>query len=81
MLMLPQEYDRLFAMTEWETRHALAFCSGPSAHGGCPSFVPGQPLPCAGRRVIPMRGTIADGLPFRVTGTGDGRCPLAGLDS
>jgi hypothetical protein len=80
MLMLPQEHDRLFAVTEAETRHALGFCSGPDATGRCPSFVPGQPLPCLGRRVIPMRGTVADGLPFRVTRGVNGLCPLAWLD-
>jgi hypothetical protein len=81
MLMLPQDRDRLFAMTEAGTRHALGFCHGPDTAGRCPSFVPGQPLPCAGRRVVPMRGTVADGLPFRVTAWADGRCPLAWLDA
>ncbi len=78
--MMPPDRDRLFAMTEGAKRHALDFCHGPDAEGRCPSLVPGQPLPCAGRRVVPMRGTLADGLPFRVSGGEDGRCPLAWLD-
>lgn len=77
----PAEPDRLFALVDRHSRKAVAFCSGPGPSGECPNFVPGQPLPCEGHRVIPMRRTRADGLPFLVEPAEGNRCPLAWVDS
>jgi hypothetical protein len=68
--------DRLFSLVDPFTRHQIALCTGPDEHGMCPSAHEGQP-PCAGLRVVPQRGTPANGLPFTVSGDSSGRCPLA----
>jgi hypothetical protein len=72
--------DRLFAVVDPRTRHTTGFCAGPRPAGECPRQVAGQPLPCAGHRVIPLSRTQADGLPFMVDAEASGRCPLAWLD-
>ena len=68
--------DRLFSLVDPITRHQIALCTGPDQDGMCPSAHEGQP-PCAGLRVVPLRGTPANGLPFTVSGGTPGRCPLA----
>jgi len=68
--------DRLFSLVDPVTRHQIALCTGPDEHGACPSAHGGLP-PCAGLRVVPLRGTPANGLPFTVSGASSGRCPLA----
>ena len=71
--------DRLFLLLDPQTRRVIDLCTGPSLSGDCPSFVGGQPLPCQGYRVVPLRRTTANGLPFLV-GHADGtRCPMAWL--
>ena len=75
------QVDRLFILLDPETRRVIDLCSGPAAEGACPRYVAGQPLPCEGYKVIPLRSTSANGLPFRVGPSAGTRCPLAWLDS
>jgi len=72
--------DRLFLLLDPQTRRVIDLCTGPSPSGDCPSFVGGQPLPCEGYRVVPMRRTSANGLPFLVAHSEGTRCPLAWVD-
>ena len=81
MTAMPAEPDQLFALVDPRSHRVVAFCTGPGLSGECPNFVPGQPLPCGGRRVIPMRRTCADGLPFLVDPAEGNRCPLAWVGS
>jgi hypothetical protein len=69
--------DRLFLLLDPQTRRVIDLCTGPSPNGDCPSFVGGQPLPCEGYRVVPLRRTSANGLPFLVADSEGNRCPLA----
>ncbi|HYA00134.1 MAG TPA: hypothetical protein VEK76_07255 [Candidatus Binatia bacterium] len=81
MSLMPAEGDRLFVLVDARSRHAVGICNGPGPSGECPSYVPGQPLPCEGRRVVPMRRTSVNGLPFLVDPSEGNRCPLAWVDS
>ena len=71
--------DRLFLLLDPQTRRVIDLCTGPSPSGDCPSFVGGQPLPCDGSRVVPLRRTSANGLPFLVAHSEGTRCPMAWL--
>jgi hypothetical protein len=72
--------ERLFAIVGRRHRKLTNLCQGPSPDGQCPRAYAGE-LPCAGARVVPMRGTSADGLPFSVPADQHGpRCPLAWVD-
>jgi len=73
--------DRLFILLDPQTRRVIDLCYGPAADGACPRYVAGQQLPCEGYKVIPLRRTSANGLPFRVGRCDSARCPLAWLDS
>jgi len=75
------EADRLFILLDPETRRVIDLCYGPASDGACPRYVAGQQLPCEGYKVIPLRRTSANGLPFRVGRCDSARCPLAWLDS
>ena len=72
--------NRLFLLLDPRTRRVVDLCTGPAANGDCPSYVAGQPIPCEGFRVIPLRRTSADGLPFLVDHAEGTRCPLAWVD-
>jgi hypothetical protein len=73
--------DRLFLLLDPHTRRVADICTGPTATGDCPAYLAGQPLTCAGFRVVPLRRTSANGLPFLVDEAEGPRCPLAWLDS
>ncbi|MGP8160847.1 MAG: hypothetical protein ACLQGJ_06445 [Candidatus Dormibacteria bacterium] len=72
--------DRLFLLLDPHTRRVVDLCTGPTPSGDCPSHVAGQRLTCAGYRVVPLRRTSANGLPFLVGEREGPRCPLAWLD-
>jgi hypothetical protein len=72
-------HDRLFLMTDPATHKVVSMCTGPDADGRCPRASE-PPYDCVGLRVVPAAGSGADGLPFTVTASADGRCPLAWLD-
>ena len=72
-------HDRLFLMTDPATHKVVSMCTGPDDHGRCPRASE-PPYDCVGLRMIPAAGSAADGLPFTVTATADGRCPLAWLN-
>src|ERR1039457_1053562 len=72
--------DRLFLLLDPHTRRVGDLCTGPTASGDCPAHLAGQPLTCAGFRVVPLRRTPANGLPFLVDECEGPRCPLAWLD-
>ena len=72
--------DRLFLLLDPHTRRVVDLCTGPTAAGDCPAYVAGQPLTCAGYRVVPVRQTSANGLPFLVDEPDGPRCPLAWID-
>ena len=80
MKQMPAGKNRLFAMVDPRSRHAIGYCAGPGPSGECPSFVAGQPLPCEGYRLVPQHGTSVDGLPFLVEPGSGSRCPLAWVD-
>lgn len=72
--------DRLFAIVGQREHRLANLCPGPSASGDCTRAGPGV-LPCAGARVVPVRGTRADGLIFSVQSDDRGpRCPMAWVD-
>jgi hypothetical protein len=72
--------ERLFAIVGRQHGKLVNLCPGPSPHGRCSRTGAGQ-LPCAGARVMPLRGTVADGLPFSVAADQPGpRCPLDWVD-
>jgi hypothetical protein len=72
--------DRLFLLLDPHTRRVVDICTGPNATGDCPAYLAGQPLTCAGLRVVPLRHTPANGLPFLVDECAGPPCPLAWLD-
>ena len=72
--------DRLFLLLDPHTRRVADICTGPTATGDCPAYLAGQPLTCAGFRVVPVRQTSANGLPFLVDDSEGPRCPLAWID-
>lgn len=72
--------DRLFLLLDPRTRRVADICTGPAPTGDCPAYLAGQPLTCAGFRVVPIRQTSANGLPFLVDESEGPRCPLAWLD-
>ena len=72
--------DRLFLLLDPRTRRVADICTGPTATGDCPAYLAGQPLTCAGFRVVPVRQTSANGLPFLVDESEGPRCPLAWID-
>ena len=68
--------DRLFAIVSNQDGKLVNLCPGPSPDGECASAANGL-VPCAGARVMPLRGTVADGLPFSVGADATApRCPL-----
>lgn len=72
--------ERLFAIVSRRDGTLMNLCAGPSPHGRCSRVERGE-IPCAGARVIPMRGTAADGLPFSIASGQQGPvCPLTWLD-
>ena len=73
--------DRLFLILDPRSGHVVEICTGPGPDGRCPSFVADQPPLCAGHRVIPLRQTSANGLPFFVAFHEGDHCPLAWLDA
>jgi hypothetical protein len=75
------QLDRLFLLLDPQTRRVVDLCTGPAATGDCPSYVAGQPLPCEGFRVVPLRQTSANGLPFLVGHCEGAHCPLAWIDA
>jgi len=81
MRSTPAGRNRLFALVDPRTRHTIGFCAGPGPSGECPSFVAGQPIPCEGYRLVPMKGTSVNGLPFLAKACEGDRCPLAWVDS
>ena len=72
------EEERLFQIVDPETRKLVASCDGPDSRGDCPYRL-GSLIPCAGLRVIPLSGTIANGLPFSVQRREWDGCPLEWL--
>jgi hypothetical protein len=73
--------DRLFLILDPRSRRVAGICTGPGPDGRCKSFVPDQEPPCAGHRVVPLRQTAANGLPFFVSFHEGDHCPLAWLDA
>jgi hypothetical protein len=72
--------DRLFGIVGHRNPRLLDLCPGPTADDHCPQVEAGV-LPCAGKRVIPLRGTPANGLVFSVQSDERGpECPLAWVD-
>jgi len=69
--------DRLFAIVSRPNGKLMNLCQGPSLIGRCSRAETGE-VPCAGARVVPMRGTAANGLPFSVAV--DQRGPRSPLD-
>ena len=68
---------RMFGIVGRHTGHLDALCDGPTPDGRCPQ-TGGGTLPCAGERVIPLSGTVADGLPFSISPAEAGpECPLS----
>ena len=74
-----ETHDRLFQIVDPVTNKLVDICTGPTPIGGCPR-ADTPPYDCIGLRVVPMRGTLADGLPFTATSARNGRCPLAWVD-
>lgn len=75
-----QRPDRLFAIVDGQDRSLLDLCTGPDDEGHCARRAPGA-VPCAAARVVPLRGTRADGLPFSVPADAMGpTCPMAWVD-
>lgn len=73
--------ERLFAIVRRPGGHLDNLCPGPLPDGTCARVESGT-LPCAGERVIPLRGTAANGLPFTVpAGLRGPRCPMAWVDA
>jgi hypothetical protein len=69
--------DRLFGIVGQRDPRLRELCPGPTVDDHCPQAVAGV-LPCAGKRVVPLRGTPANGLIFSVLCDEHGpRCPLA----
>jgi hypothetical protein len=56
-------------------------CHGPAWDGHCPRPRSDGTIPCAGGRILPLRGTAADGVWLAAPGGAGTRCPLAGLVS
>ena len=79
-ILMTTQADRLFLLLDPHTRRVVDLCTGPTPSGDCPSHVAGQRLTCAGYRVVPLRRTSANGLPFLVGEREGPRCPLAWLD-
>jgi hypothetical protein len=72
--------ERLFAIVDRQDGKLVNLCPGPSPDGRCSRAETGE-VPCAGARVVPMRGTVADGLPFSVPVDQQGpSCPLDWVD-
>ena len=75
-----KQVDRLFQIIDPDTGGLINICYGPGEDGSCPNAA-APPYRCSGRRVVPVRGTRASGLPFTISQTDPGRCPLAWVDS
>ena len=76
MTRMTDPADRLFAIVSRPDGKLVNLCPGPSVDGRCSKDGTGL-VPCAGARVVPLRGTMADGLPFSVGADATGpRCPL-----
>ncbi|MDQ6857310.1 MAG: hypothetical protein M3Z57_09585 [Candidatus Dormibacteraeota bacterium] len=56
-------------------------CHGPMSEGLCPLAAADGSVPCAGGRVLALRGTWADGTWLAAPGDAGPHCPLAGLVS
>jgi len=55
--------DRLFLLLDPHTRRVVDLCTGPTAAGGLPRLPSGQPLTCAGYRVVPSARPRPTGCP------------------
>lgn len=56
-------------------------CSGPVWDGLCPRAATDGSVPCAGGRILPLRGTWADGAWLTAPADAGPQCPLAGVVS
>jgi hypothetical protein len=56
-------------------------CQGPMSDGLCPASANDGVVPCAGGRILPLRGTSADGAWLVVADDAGPRCPLSWLVS
>ncbi len=54
-------------------------CHGPAWGDLCPRAATDGRVPCAGGRILALRGTWADGAWLSVGGDAGPECPLAGL--
>ena len=54
-------------------------CHGPAWDGLCPHTAGDGRVPCAGGRILPLRGTWADGAWLSVSELAGPGCPLTGL--
>jgi hypothetical protein len=70
--------ERTFMIVDRWSEQPLGICSGPTHSGQCPHAKDGQ-IPCAGRKVIPLSGTAAHGLPFTIMTGPTSECPVAWL--
>lgn len=52
-------------------------CRGPDALGACPRAGRGDPVPCAGRRLVPAGGTGLEGWRLTIVDRDLDGCPLA----
>ena len=70
--------DRAFLITDRRTNQPAGLCTGPLDDGTCP-HAHGSHVPCGGRRVTPIQGTSANGLPFTVADVDYSGCPMSWL--
>jgi hypothetical protein len=56
-------------------------CHGPTSDGLCPRAEADGSVPCAGGRILPLRGTRTDGAWLAAPVDAGPHCPLAGLVS
>ena len=54
-------------------------CRGPVWDALCPRAAGNGRVPCAGGRILPLRGTWADGASLLVGDQAGPECPLAGM--
>jgi len=71
--------DRLFAIVDPITHGLAGLCTGPDDAGSCPTTA--APHPCNGLRVVPLRGTPGNGMPFTIVPGSGNACPLAWVDA
>lgn len=61
------------------TGQMVGECNGAAAFGQCPKAVEGEPIPCAGCRVVPEQGSGLEGWILTVADDATDACPLAFL--